>query len=193
MVETQDGRRVAGRGRSGENGRAIVVLGALCGEGKDATPQETVPPIVKAFPRRTNEGNLGDPALTLYSPDDPRDESYHWDFSAKRRARARIANPGLAHVFGRRRRKRSGGKGRRRPMGIRPRSIPGTRKTHCASPQELLDYFEGLAPQEREALIEAHLDRCPKCRVLARRTLAFSAAWEEWTAAPSGGPSSLRR
>jgi hypothetical protein len=55
----------------------------------------------------------------------------------------------------------------------------------CVGPEEFLDYFEGILSQERDAEIEAHLDVCSACQTLARRTLAFSAAWDQW-AAPSG-------
>jgi anti-sigma factor RsiW len=57
--------------------------------------------------------------------------------------------------------------------------------TECVGPEEFLDYFEGILSQERDAEIEAHLDLCSACQTLARRTLAFSASWDEW-AAPSG-------
>jgi hypothetical protein len=60
----------------------------------------------------------------------------------------------------------------------------------CIGPEEFLDYFEGIVPQERDAEIEAHLEVCSACQTMARRTLAFSAAWDEW-AAPSVGETDL--
>ena len=64
--------------------------------------------------------------------------------------------------------------------------MPNNTLTKHITPEELIDYFEGVLPEDRDDDIEEHFALCDQCTHQARQFQDLSHAFEGWTAKAHG-------